>query len=331
MLKLIYQYLRGVFKIKKIDLAIIGGGPVGLFAANFANLHGLRTIIFDSLSEIGGQPQMLYPLKKISDIPAYDVITGTNLIRKLKDNLNNDTEIVTNHKVNTIEKANDGFIIDKNYLVKSVIIATGAGAFKPKELPLKTSEAVQKRIHYYIKNPTDFANQTIGVFGGGDSALDLALELASVSHVKIIHRREQFRGLESNVKKLKALKNVEILTPYLPKSIELIDNHLSVSLKQIGTQQMKNEFLDQIIVAYGFRANNHFVKKWGIDTDGTHIAVDSTMKTNIDGIYAVGDAITYPGRIPLIALGFGEAQIAVSTIMRNLFPEKTLTIHSTSL
>lgn len=99
----------------------------------------------------------------------------------------------------------------------------------------------------------------------------------------------------------------------------------------MGVEQLRNVQLDQIVVAYGFRANNRFAKKWGINLEQSNIPVDPTMKTNIDGIYAAGDVVTYPGRVPLIALGFGEAQIAITSIMRNLFPEKSLTIHSTSI
>ncbi|ASN46365.1 NAD(P)/FAD-dependent oxidoreductase [Lactobacillus acidophilus] len=312
-------------------MAIIGGGPIGLFAAHFAHLHGLNTIVFDSLSEVGGQPQMLYPFKQINDIPAYNSISGTDLIQKLKHDIKNETEIITNHKVVDVTKQSDGFIIDNIIYARSIIIATGAGAFKPKELPLKISDEIKEKIHYFVKDPSQFKNQTIGVFGGGDSALDLALEVAKYANVKLIHRRDQFRGLESNVKKLKSLKNVEILTPYLPKKIELINNQLDISLKKMGVEQLRNVQLDQIVVAYGFRANNRFAKKWGINLEQSNIPVDPTMKTNIDGIYAAGDVVTYPGRVPLIALGFGEAQIAITSIMRNLFPEKSLTIHSTSI
>ncbi|MBN3489683.1 NAD(P)/FAD-dependent oxidoreductase [Lactobacillus acidophilus] len=314
-----------------MDLAIIGGGPIGLFAAHFAHLHGLNTIVFDSLSEVGGQPQMLYPFKQINDIPAYNSISGTDLIQKLKHDIKNETEIITNHKVVDVTKQSDGFIIDNIIYARSIIIATGAGAFKPKELPLKISDEIKEKIHYFVKDPSQFKNQTIGVFGGGDSALDLALEVAKYANVKLIHRRDQFRGLESNVKKLKSLKNVEILTPYLPKKIELINNQLDISLKKMGVEQLRNVQLDQIVVAYGFRANNRFAKKWGINLEQSNIPVDPTMKTNIDGIYAAGDVVTYPGRVHLIALGFGEAQIAITSIMRNLFPEKSLTIHSTSI
>lgn len=331
MLKLIQQHLEEVFKIKKVDLAIIGAGPVGTFAAHFAHLHGLNTILFDSLSELGGQPQMLYPFKQITDIPAFGTIKAHDLIQRLTANLENETEIVTNHKVENIVKNADGFTIDDSVFARSIIIATGAGAFKPKELPLKMNDDIKKRVHYFIRDPKKFANQTIGVFGGGDSALDLALELANYADIKLIHRRDQFRGLESNVQKLKSLKNVEILTPYLPKDIKLIDNKLDISLKEMGDTQLRHEQFDQIVVAYGFRANNRFVKKWGIDLKGTNIPVDRAMKTNIDGIYAAGDVVSYSGRVPLIALGFGEAQIAITSIMRNLFPEKTLTIHSTSI
>ena len=294
-------------------------------------MHGLNTIVFDSLSEVGGQPQMLYPFKQINDIPAYNSISGTDLIQKLKHDIKNETEIITNHKVVDVTKQSDGFIIDNIIYARSIIIATGAGAFKPKELPLKISDEIKEKIHYFVKDPSQFKNQTIGVFGGGDSALDLALEVAKYANVKLIHRRDQFRGLESNVKKLKSLKNVEILTPYLPKKIELINNQLDISLKKMGVEQLRNVQLDQIVVAYGFRANNRFAKKWGINLEQSNIPVDPTMKTNIDGIYAAGDVVTYPGRVPLIALGFREAQIAITSIMRNLFPEKSLTIHSTSI
>lgn len=294
-------------------------------------MHGLKTILFDSLSEVGGQPQLLYPFKQITDIPTYDSIKASELINKLKHNLTNETKIITNHKVEQVEKKSDGFIIDNDFFTRSIIIATGAGAFKPKELPLKMDQNISKKVHYFIKNPQDFANQTVGIFGGGDSALDLALELAKVAKIKVIHRRGQFRGLESSVNQLKSLKNVELLTPYLPKTIELSDNQLQIGLKQMGTTQMRTEHFDQIIVAYGFRANNRFVKKWGINLKGTNVAVNSTMETNVAGIYAVGDIATYPGRVPLIALGFGEAQIAITTIMRRLFPKKTLTIHSTRI
>lgn len=320
-----------MFHIKTFDLAIIGAGPIGLFAADFAHLHGLNTIIFESLNEVGGQPNLLYPFKKIADIPAFNSITGAEITNRLFNNIKDTTEIKTNHRVDNVEKTDDHFIIDEEYSVKTVIIATGTGSFKPKKFPLKTNEAIDSKIFYYIKNPNQFKNKTIGVFGGGDSALDWALELSNYAQVKLIHRRNEFRGLESSVNKLKASKNVDVLTPFLPKEISLKNDKLSIKLKKVGDDDNIIEEFDKIVVAYGFRADNRFVKNWGINLKGAHIEVNNEMKTNVDGIYAIGDAIDYPGRVPVIGLGFGEAQIAITAIMRNLFPEKTLTIHSTSI
>lgn len=331
MLKLIHQDLKGVFKIKKFDLAIIGAGPVGLFAANYAHLHNLKTIIFDSMEETGGQPQMLYPFKEIADIPVFEKITAEELIQRLNHNLKEKSHLQLNHRVKDVTKQDDSFLIDNEYITKSIIIATGAGAFKPKTFPVKTKSNLENRIHYFFKDPQIFSSQDIGIFGGGDSALDWAIEVAKYANVTLIHRRNEFRGLESNVEKLRNLKNVEILTPYLPKTAELVDNRLKLGLKKMGSNDLKYRAFDQIIVAYGFKADNRFVKKWGINLDASGIAVNSTMETNISGIYAIGDAASYNGRVPVIGVGFGEAQIAITDIMRQLFPEKTLTIHSTSM
>lgn len=313
------------------DLAIIGAGPVGIFAANYAQLHGLKTALFESLNEIGGQPQMLYPFKQIADIPVFNKISGKDLIDHLKRNLNEKTFVFVNHDVSLVEKSTDGFIIDNDFRTRCIIVATGNGAFNPKKLPFKTDSETNSRIHYFVKDPAIFKNQTVGVFGGGDSALDWALELANYANVKLIHRRNEFRGLQASVDKLRNLKNVEIFTPFLPKNIKLVDNHLCISLKQVGHEDLQYENFDQIVVAYGFKANNRFVQKWGVDLTGSRINVNTEMATNVPGIYAIGDAITYPGRVPVIGVGFGEAQIAINAIMRKLFPEKTLTIHSTSL
>lgn len=153
MLKLLHQYFEGVIKIRKFDLTIIGAGPIGLFAGHFAHLHGLKTVLFDSLSETGGQPQMLYPFKKIKDIPAYDSITGAKLIKNLQHKLTNETTILTNHKVKTVTKEDDYFVIDNLVASRSILIATGAGAFKPKELPLSMSENIKREFIILLKIP----------------------------------------------------------------------------------------------------------------------------------------------------------------------------------
>ena len=319
--------------IKNYDLAVIGGGPVGLFTAYFARLHGLKTVLLESLNDLGGQPEMLYPFKQILDIPVFKEISAGSLISRLKDDLDDSVAIVTGHKVADVTKNEDGSLtIDGEFQVRSLIIATGNGAFKPKKFPLKADAEASQRIHYFFKDPQIFAGKTVGIFGGGDTALDWANELAAYAKVTLIHRREQFRGMESSVQKLQDNPQVSLMTPYLPKSMEMAGGKLAICLKEVGQpDHLETLAFDQILVAYGFRADNRFVKKWGVDLDHGLIAVSRSMQTSAPGIYAVGDACGYEGRVPVIGIGFGEAQIAVNAIMRDLFPEKTLTVHSTAL
>lgn len=318
--------------MEKYDLAIIGAGPIGLFAASFANLHGLKTISFDALDEVGGQINMLYPQKEIKDIPAFSSIKGKKLVSNLFKQ-NTKTNFLLSHKVKNISFLDDNSIlIDNAYQVKSLLIATGLGAFKPKTLPLAINADAKSHIHYSMQHPEVFANKKVAILGGGDSALDWALELSTTSDVFLIHRRNEFRGLESSVTKLKSLKNVELLTPYLPKDLHLTDNKMELVLHKVGnSDEFITKDIDEILVAYGFKSDNRQLRKWGIKLENNLISVSQRMHTNLPNVYAVGDAITYPGRVPMIALGFGEAQIAISSIMQNLFPEKTMTFHSTSI
>lgn len=318
--------------MKKYDLAIIGAGPVGLFAASFANLHGLKTICFDALEEVGGQINMLYPQKNIKDIPAFPSIKGKDLISQLlKQNV--DTNFLLSHKVKNISFLEDkNILIDEEYQVKSLLIATGLGAFKPKMLPLATTSETKSHIHYSMQHPEIFANKKVAILGGGDSALDWAMELANTSDIFLIHRRNEFRGLESSVNKLKSLKNVELLTPYLPKELQFNNNRMELVLHKVGkNDDFVTRNIDEILVAYGFKSDNRQLRKWGIKLENNLISVSQQMRTNLSNVYAIGDAITYLGRVPMIALGFGEAQIAISNIMQDLFPEKTMTFHSTSI
>lgn len=317
--------------MKEYDVAIIGGGPVGIFSTYFANLHGLKTITFEALDKIGGQVQWLFPNKEIKDIPAYPSISGNELIENLSTSINPNA-IKTNYRVETISKNNDLFVINSEFATKAIILATGLGAFHPKKLPLKTSSIEDKFIHYFMTDPIKYKDQQVAVLGGGDSALDWTLQLAKVvKHVTLIHRRPDFRGMESSLNQLKNLNNVKISTPYLPKNIKVTDNLLELTLHKVGNDGKYIENFDNIFVAYGFKSDNRLLRKWGVDITPRGIKVNRSMATNISGIYAVGDSVDYTGRIPMIGVGFGEAQIAISNIMANLFPEKKITLHSTSI
>lgn len=311
------------------DLAIIGCGPVGLFATQFAKLHGLKTISFETSAELGGQVRTLYPNKDIRDIPAYSKINGNQLIT----NLSTKSKIINNCKVTTISKDKEIFTINNEYSCKAIIIATGIGAFSPKKLPFNLNNPFfNLHIHYSLTSSTSFKEKKIAIFGGGDTALDWAEQLSSPNNiVTIVHRRNEFRGLDSTANRLKKLNNVKFLTPYLPKTISLEDNKLAFNLKKLNEPSMLSMQFDEAFVAYGFNSNNNVIKKWNIEFEGKYIKVNRRMETNIPGVFAIGDVVTYDGRVPMIALGFGEAQIAVSNIMNKLFPEKKITLHSTSI
>lgn len=314
--------------MKKFDLAIVGAGPVGLFATHFAQLHGLKTITFEALEESGGQAQVLFPNKLIKDIPAFNSILSKELIKRLKSPIESPIHYQT--KIEKLKQtSNNSFVLNDEFEAHAVLLTTGLGAFHPKKLPLKVESS---SIHYFMTDPSAYREKNVIVLGGGDSALDWALQLAPFVHsLSLIHRRPEFRGLETSVKELKNLKNVKILTPYLPKHASIEDNAIELGLEEVGTKNPFSIKADDIFVAYGFKSDNRLLRKWGLSIDPEGIVVDRQMQTNIPGVFAAGDNASYPGKVPMIALGFGEAQIAITNIMANLFPEKKITLHSTSI
>lgn len=280
---------------------------------------------------MGGQPAALYPNKVIQDIPVFRDIKSFELTEKLSSNLSDDTDIYRNYKVENIIFDNSHFIINDDLISKTILITTGNGAFKPKAFPLAVPDNIESKISYFVKNPQDYQDKQVAVLGGGDSALDWALELSQYAKVSLIHRRNQFRGLESNVEKVKKNPKVSVLTPYLPADLTENSGRCELSLKKVGTDETNSFIFDNLIVAYGFRANNRFIKKWGIELENDLIKVDRKMETSVKGIFAAGDSVGYEGRVPIIGIGFGEAQIAITSIMQTIFPDKQLTIHSTSI
>ena len=220
---------------------------------------------------------------------------------------------------------------------KSIIISTGIGSFEPRRLRIANAEALENdKLFYTVNDPSIFENKTIAIAGGGDSAIDWALELNTIAKDTIvIHRRNQFRAMESNVDKLKE-SGSKIMTPYTIDNLSTDNSHnnLTIQLKKVRTKDTVELSVDTLLVNYGFMSNNSILKSWDLDlitTKNNLIPVNSKLETNLQNVYAIGDIANYPGRIDLIAVGMGEAPMAVNNALESLYPEKIQPKHSTQL
>ncbi|MCB5956422.1 NAD(P)/FAD-dependent oxidoreductase [Enterococcus sp. CWB-B31] len=320
------------------DITIIGGGPIGLFAAFYAGLRKAKTKLIDSLPQLGGQLATLYPEKYIYDVPGYPAIKAIDLVANLEKQLSVfDHDILLEEEVTNLTRKEDYLEIETTkgtHYSKAIILAVGNGSFQPRRLTVDGSEALEgKNIHYYVKDINEFAGKKVAIAGGGDSAIDWALMLESVAEqVSIIHRRPEFRGHEHSVEKLKN-STVQIYTPYTIDQLCLEDN----SFKGIQLKHTKEDGgfhlpVDSLIVNYGFTSSLGHLKDWGLDISRNSITVDSDMSTTLPGVYAVGDISTYMGKVKLIATGFGEAPTAVNNALHFIKPDaRTQPMHSTSL
>ncbi|MGX7109425.1 NAD(P)/FAD-dependent oxidoreductase [Facklamia miroungae] len=321
------------------DIIIVGAGPVGLYTGFFAQMRNAKVKIIESLDEVGGQPNHLYGEKKIFDIPAYPAIKGNELSHKLHEQLNLfQTDIALGEEVlNLSYSAQNSYTIQTNkniYRSKTVIIAAGNGAFQPRKLEVDQSDMYENySLHYIVKNPDYFIQKKVAVCGGGDSAVDWALALEPLAkEVYLIHRRESFRALESNVSKLLA-STVKVYTPHKIIDLEGSDHQIkAVKIQQVKTKQMEEIAIDQLIINYGFSNSIGQIKNWGLKQSRNQIEVNSLMETNLPGVFAVGDIADYPGKVRIIAAGFGEALIAVNQALRYINPNyRPSPLHSSSI
>lgn len=319
------------------DITVIGGGPVGMFCATFASMHTKNVQLIESLAVLGGQPNTLYPKKKIYDVPGFLGLTGEQLTKKLKNQLEEfGANIYLNEKVTMITKTTAGFKItseNRTSYSKKIIIATGLGSFVPRKLPLKNlSPTIEDRLTYFVDDFTKFTDKTIAIAGGGDSAIDWGLELAEFAKdLHVIHRRDQFRALPTNIDKLKA-KQANFQTPFTINEITITENkQLTLSLLNKKAKEEKQLQVDELIVSYGFMSNNSFLKDWGLELDQRGILVNQQMETSIPGIFAIGDCAQYPGRADIMATGFGEGPLAVNNALKQIYPDQYVPTHSTTL
>lgn len=319
------------------DISIIGGGPVGMFAAFYAGLRNADAHLIETLPHLGGQVAALYPEKDVYDVAGFPHIKAKELVAQLADQLTEFSPAISlNTTVEKITKeADETFTIITNhgdYHSWAVVIAIGNGAFAPRKLAFEYDHKLDDRqVHYFINNLEDFRDQNVTVAGGGDSAIDWALALEPIAKsVTIIHRRDQFRGLESSVEKMKA-SSIKIMTPYLLSGLAPAGKQIEIQLKKARTKEETTVLTDQLIVNYGFTADARILRQFPIEIQGATVPVDTHMATSTDRIYAIGDVVTYPGKMQLIASGFGEAPVAVTQALQQVYPERKQPLHSTSL
>lgn len=321
------------------DLTIIGGGPVGMFTAFYAGLRQAKVKIIEALPQLGGQPGMLYAEKNIYDIAGYPVITGEELIKNLKIQMDRfDTTLVYGEEAFELNKNADGIFeiqTTKNlHYSKAVIISAGNGAFRPRKLEIEHAEKYENNnLHYFVNNIESFRDKTVAICGGGDSAVDWALTLEPIAKkVYLIHRRPQFRAQEHSVQLLNE-SSIEIMTPFVPISINGSNDILtSVTLQEARKENTIELEIDDFLINYGFSSSIGGMKKWGFEVNGNAIVVNSKMETTIPGVYAIGDIGTYEGKVKLISTGFGEAPVAVNNAMVYINPDSRVQpMHSTSL
>ena len=303
----------------KTDVLVIGAGPTGLFAVHQLGIIGLKSEVVDNLDKIGGQCIELYPDKPIYDIPAISECTGEELTKNLLKQIEPfKTNFHLNERVEELKKDGSNWQVTTNkkkvFITPNIIIAGGVGSFEPRKLSTKDAEKFEgKSVFYSIKDKNLFKNKKICIFGGGDSALDWAIELSNFSEVTLVHRRTEFRGAPSSletVKKLEKNGKIRILTPYQLNSIEGDKNIKSVSLKKEDGKIEKLE-MDYVLGFFGLIMKLGPIANWGLNLDKKTIKVNTeTFQTNQEGIFAIGDICTYPGKLKLILSGFHEAALA---------------------
>ena len=305
--------------MKKTDVIIIGAGPVGLFAVHQLGIKGLKAIVVDNLDKAGGQCIELYPDKPIYDIPAVPECTGEELTKNLLEQIKPfNTEFFYNERVDEVKQDKVNWIVKTNknneFTAPNIIIAGGVGSFEPRKLSLKDAEKYEgKTLFYSVKNKDDFKNKNISIFGGGDSALDWALELSKFSKITLIHRRNDFRGAPHTLAEIKKLENEGKISIKTPCQLESIVGEKSIESISIKFEDGKIEEIktDNILSFFGLVMKLGPIAEWGLNMNKKTIEVNSeNFQTSKKGIFAAGDICSYPGKLKLILSGFHEVALA---------------------
>lgn len=312
------------------DLLIIGGGPAGMFAAFYGGMRQASVKLIESMPQLGGQLAALYPEKYIYDVAGFPKVTAQELVDNLSKQMDLfNTDIRLEEKVQSVEKLEERHFVVKTNLAehhaKAVIITAGVGAFQPRRLEIEGAEKYEKsNLHYFVNDLSRFKGKKVLISGGGDSAVDWALMIEPIAEqVTLVHRRDKFRAHEHSVEQLMASK-VNIITPTEITELHGEDTISKVTLTHIKTKETQEIEVDDVIVNFGFVSSLGPISEWGIAIESNSIVVDSRMETSIPGIFAAGDITTYPGKVKLIAVGFGEAPTAINNAKVYIDPEARL-------
>ncbi|SEK71705.1 thioredoxin reductase (NADPH) [Paenibacillus sp. cl141a] len=312
------------------DLLIIGGGPAGMFAAFYGGMRQASVKLIESMPQLGGQLAALYPEKYIYDVAGFPKVTAQELVNNLSAQMELfKTDIRLEEKVQAVKKLEERHFVVRTNLgehhAKAVIITAGVGAFQPRRLEIEGAEKYEKaNLHYFVNDLSRFKGKKVLISGGGDSAVDWALMIEPIAEqVTLVHRRDKFRAHEHSVEQLMASK-VNIVTPTEITELHGEDAITKVTLAHIKTKETQEIEVDDVIVNFGFVSSLGPISEWGIAIESNSIVVDSRMETSIPGIFAAGDITTYPGKVKLIAVGFGEAPTAVNNAKVYFDPEARL-------
>nr|WP_253945238.1 NAD(P)/FAD-dependent oxidoreductase [Nocardioides sp. zg-DK7169] len=293
---------------------IIGAGPTGLFAAYYAGFRGLRTALVDSLPELGGQVTAMYPEKQILDIAGFPTVKGRDLVAGLVEQANTaKPEYLLERTAQTLEHDDDGVTVglDDGTVVRAgaVLITAGIGRFSPRPLPAGEGW-LGRGLEFFVPSFAPYAGRDVVIVGGGDSAFDWALHLEPVaSSVTLVHRRDAFRAHARTVEQVRA------------SSVRIVTNAEVSALRGEGTVaevdvvvggETTTHPAQAVVAALGFVADLGPIQGWGLEVSKRHVIVDPSMRTNLPRVFAAGDVTDYPGKVRLIAVGFGEAATAVN-------------------
>ncbi|HEU5218288.1 MAG TPA: NAD(P)/FAD-dependent oxidoreductase [Gemmatimonadales bacterium] len=317
------------------DITIIGAGPTGLFGAFYAGMRGATCRIIDALPTLGGQLMALYPEKFIFDVAGFRQVLAKDLVKGMAEQATQfGCEVRLDEIVTGLSRAEahgvGHFLLDTSratYATRTILIAAGIGAFEPRKLPAQGVEMWEGRgLDYKVLDPKAFAGRRVLIVGGGDSAFDWVVNLEGIAQsIMLIHRRDGFRAHAATVRQVERMQRqgkCEVRTFSEVTAIEGGERIERVTILNNKTGAVEVLPFDAVLPQLGFHSDLGAIKAWGLDTQKANIVVDRVMRTNVPGIYAAGDIVTYEGKLELIATGVAEACTAVNNAVHYIDPKR---------